>query len=106
MARLCPRSAFEEVDWHQLAEDRFAVEIAGTLNRLAQDNRFHYLILVAPPKVLSTLRTQLNKNTTGRVVAEVAKDVTVQPVAEIARTLSLQSGRRSNGIESCCYIGP
>lgn len=82
-----PKSAFEEVDWHQLAEDRFAAEIGDALNRLAQDNKFYNLILVAPPKVLGALRHRLHKETLGKVVAEVPKDLTSQPVAEIARTL-------------------
>jgi protein required for attachment to host cells len=83
-----PRSAFEETDWHQLAEDRFATEIGSILNRLAHENRFHHLILVAPPKVLGVVRTHLDKETSSRVVAEVHKDLTSQPIAEIVRTLS------------------
>jgi protein required for attachment to host cells len=82
------KSAFEETDWHQLAEDRFATEISSTLNRLAHENRFNHLILVAPPKVLGVVRTHLDKETSSRVVAEVHKDLTSQPIAEIARTLS------------------
>jgi len=82
------KSAFEQVDWHQLAEDRFAAEIGGTLNRLAHENRFYQLILVAPAKVLGALRTQLNKETSARVVAEVPKDLTSQPLPDIARTLT------------------
>ena len=50
--RLGPRrSSVEDTDWHQLAEDRFAVEIADALYRLAHANRFQRLIIVAPPKV-------------------------------------------------------
>jgi protein required for attachment to host cells len=83
-----PKSAFEGTDWHQLSEDRFAAELGDALNRLAHDNKFYNLILVAPPKVLGTLRTRLHKETIGKVIAEVPKDLTAQPVAEIARTLS------------------
>jgi protein required for attachment to host cells len=82
------KSAFEEVDWHQLAEDRFAAEIGGALNRLAHENSFRHLILVAPPKVLGAVRTHLKKETAARIVAEVPKDLTSHPVPEIARTLS------------------
>ena len=82
------KSAFEEVDWHQLSEDRFAAEIGDALNRLAHDNRFNTLVLVAPPKVLGALRTRLHKEALGKVIAEVPKDLTSQPVTEIARTLS------------------
>jgi protein required for attachment to host cells len=81
------KSAFEEVDWHQLAEDRFAAEIGDALNRLAHDNKFSHLILVAPPKVLGALRARLQKEAAARVVAEVPKDLTSQPINEIARTL-------------------
>lgn len=83
-----PKSAFEEVDWHQLSEDRFAAEIGDALNRLAHDNRFNSLVLVAPPKVLGVLRTRLHKEALGKIIAEVPKDLTSQPVAEIARTLT------------------
>jgi protein required for attachment to host cells len=83
-----PKSAFEQVDWHQLGEDRFAAEIGDALNRLAHDNKFYALVLVAPPKVLGTLRTRLHKETLAKVVAEIHKDLTSQPVAEIARTLA------------------
>lgn len=82
------KSAFEEVDWHQLEEDRFAAEVGAALNRLAHDDRFRHLILVAPPKVLGTVRTQLDKETSGRIVGEVPKDLTSHPTAEIARTLA------------------
>jgi protein required for attachment to host cells len=61
-ARLGPqRSAVKDTDWHQLAEDRFALEVADALNRLALANRFQKLILVAPPKVLGNLRMAFHK---------------------------------------------
>jgi len=82
------KSAYEEVDWHQLAEDRFAAEIGGALNRLALENKFHHLILVAPPKVLGAVRTRLHKETSERIVGEIPKDLTSRPLPEIARTLS------------------
>ena len=82
-----PRSAFEEVDWHQLGEDRFAAEIGDVLNRLAYDNKFYHLILVAPPKVLGALRARLNKDTSEKVTGEVPKDLTSHPIHEIARIL-------------------
>lgn len=82
------KSAFEQTDWHQLAEDRFAVEISDALNRLARENKFNQLILVAPPKVLGVLRTHLHKETAARIVGEIHKDLTAHPIPEIARALS------------------
>jgi protein required for attachment to host cells len=82
-----PKSAFEETDWHQLAEDRFAIEIAGALNRLAYDNRFSHLVLVAPPKVLGALRAHLKKETAERIVGELHKDLTSHTIKDIAHAL-------------------
>ena len=41
------RSAMEEVDWHHLAKERFAAELAEALYRHAHDNRFERLIVIA-----------------------------------------------------------
>ena len=82
------KSAFEQTDWHQLAEDRFAAEISGALNRLALDNKFHQLILIAPPKVLGAMRTHLHKETAARIIGEVHKDLTSHTIPDIARALS------------------
>ena len=83
-----PKSAFEQTDWHQLAEDHFAAEIGSALNRLALENKFNHLILVAPPKVLGAIRTHLRKEATAKIVAEIHKDLTSHPIPDIARALS------------------
>jgi protein required for attachment to host cells len=82
------RSAMEETDWHQLAEQRFAVEVAEELYRSAHVNGFEELVVVAPPKVLGNLRAAFHKEVADRVVAEVPKDLTSHPVPEVARLLS------------------
>ena len=82
------RSAVEETDWHQLAEDRFAHEISTALYRLAHANRFDQLIVVAPPKVMGTLRDSFHQEVTKRIVAEIPKDLAGRPKEEIARLIS------------------
>jgi protein required for attachment to host cells len=82
------RSAMEETDWHQLAEDRFAQEIANALYRSAHEQRFSALVVIAPPKVLGTLRQTFHKEVTTRLIAEVPKDLTSHPIPEISRMLS------------------
>jgi protein required for attachment to host cells len=82
------RSAFAETDWHQLAQHRFAGEIAAALYQSAHAGRFEQLILVAPPKVLGELREQLHEEVRSRIAAELPKDLTSQPIPEIARTLT------------------
>jgi protein required for attachment to host cells len=82
------RSAMEQTDWHQLAEDRFAHEISTALYRLAHANQFDALIVVAPPRILGNLREAFHKEVAERVVAEIPKDLTTHPVSEIGRLVS------------------
>jgi protein required for attachment to host cells len=88
-ARLGPRrSAVEETDWHRLAEDRFAAEIADALYRLAHAQRFQRLIVVAPPKVLGTLRQSFHKEVRERVEAEVSNEVASYSLNDIRNELA------------------
>lgn len=82
------RSAVEQTDWHDIAEERFATSVASKLGSAANENRFEKLILVAPPNTLATLRKKLDPKTAERIVAEVDKDLTKHPVPEIARVLT------------------
>ena len=83
-----PKSSMEQTDWHQLSEDRFAHDISAALYRLAHANAYNELVVVAPPKVLGTLRESLHAEVKKRLVAEIAKDLTGQPKADIARHIS------------------
>lgn len=82
------RSAVEQTDWHEIAEERFAASVAGKINAAAKDNRFEKIVLVAPPNTLAELRKKLDGTVAQRVVAEIDKDLTKHPVPEIARVLT------------------
>jgi len=82
------RSAIEQTDWHEIAEERFAAAIAQKLNTAANNDHFDKLILVAPPNTLAALRKNLDPKAAQRIVAEVNKDLTKHPVPEIARILT------------------
>lgn len=82
------QSAMDETDWHQLAEERFAAEIAEVLYRHAHARHFDKLVIVAPPKVLGKLRKFFHKEVTERIAAEVPKAMTSIPVPEIQRLLA------------------
>lgn len=87
--RLGPaRSALENTDWHRLAEERFAVVIADALYQLAHANRFQRLIVIAPARVLGTLRKSFHKEVRERVAAEVTKEVATRSLADIRSELS------------------
>lgn len=82
------QSAMEETDWHELAEERFAAEIAEVLYRHAHAKHFDKLVIVAPPKVLGRLRKSFHKEVTERIAAEIPKAMTSIPVPEIQRLLA------------------
>ncbi|MBW3097014.1 host attachment family protein [Pseudohoeflea coraliihabitans] len=81
------RSAVADTDWHQLAEDRFAKELAEILYRQAHKQKFDHLVLVAAPHVLGEMRKELHKEVTDRLIAEVDKDLTNHPVDKIEKLL-------------------
>lgn len=84
------RSAYEEVDFHQLEEDRFAHETAEMLKKRALRNEFEQLIIVAPPRTLGELRKHYHKEVQKRLAGEIAKDLTGHPVAEIEKILQAE----------------
>jgi protein required for attachment to host cells len=82
------QSAIEQTDWHQRAEDHFAVEIARTLYEMEHSHKLNELVVVAPPKMLGSLRAAFHPEVARCVVAEVPKDLTSHPIPELARLLS------------------
>lgn len=82
------RSAVQETDWHRLAEERFARDLADRLYKAAHAGRFDRLILVAPPRTLGELRDALHKEVRARVIAEIDKDLTNHPVHEIEKIVA------------------
>lgn len=81
------RSAYEETDFHQLEEDRFAAETAELLKKRALNNDFEKLIIVAPPKTLGELRKHYHKEVENRLIGEIDKSLTGHPVEEIESAL-------------------
>jgi protein required for attachment to host cells len=84
------RSAYQETDFHQLAEDRFAAETAEMLKRRALRDDYESLIVVAPPRTLGELRKHYHKEVEKRLAGEIPKDLTGHPVAEIEKIISAQ----------------
>ena len=80
-------SSMEEADWHQLAKDRFADDLADMLYKSAHKSEFSRIVLVAPAKVLGELRKKLHKEVEQRVVAEIDKDLTNHPLDKVEKLL-------------------
>lgn len=81
------QSSAGETDYHQQAEDRFAVHAAELLNRRALANGFDKLVVIAAPTTLGTLRRHYHAEVKSRLVAEIAKDMTGHSIAAITRSL-------------------
>ncbi|MGR3630592.1 MAG: host attachment family protein [Limimaricola soesokkakensis] len=82
------RTALAETDFHQLAKDRFAADLADILYRNVHKGRFEKLVIVASPQVLGALRSEMHKEVADTVVAEVPKTLTNHPVAEIEKAVA------------------
>ena len=81
------RSAMEEVDFHQLEEDRFAADAGALLQKRALANEYESLIVVAPPTTLGELRKHYHKEVERRLSGELAKDLASHPISEIEKIL-------------------
>ncbi len=85
------RPSYEETDFHQLEEDRWAKQAAEEVNRRALTNDFDALAIIAPPKTLGELRKQLHKEAARRVVCEIPKEMTGHPISDIEALLVSQT---------------
>lgn len=72
----------------QLNEAAFAKQLANRINHGALNNVYAHLVLVADPTTLGRLRPLLHKETTQRLLGDLAKDFTNAPVETIEKALS------------------
>lgn len=90
--------AGEREDLHRQAKRGFAEAIADDLNASGRRGEFDALVLVAPTRVLGDIRGHLAADIAGRVVGEVAKDLTRVPDAGLTPHLdSVGVGRKRRG---------
>ena len=82
------RNSYEQADFHQIEEDRFAAEAADMLKRRALANDFDKLIVVAPPRTLGELRKHYHKEVSDRLVGELDKDLTGHLIPDIEQALA------------------
>ncbi|MDV3257580.1 MAG: host attachment family protein [Sphingomonas sp.] len=81
------RQSYEETDFHQLEEDRWAHAAAEEVNRRVLENGFDSLVVIAPPKTLGTIRKKLHKEAERRLVCEIPKEMTGRPIPDIEALL-------------------
>ena len=76
-------SAMDDTDWHELAKDRFADDLADKLYHYAHKGAFDRIVLVASASALGQLRKKLHKEVEDRVVGELPKDLTNHPLDKV-----------------------
>jgi protein required for attachment to host cells len=81
------RGTMGETDFHQQEKDRFAIQTADLVNRMALESAFETLVVVAPPQVVSTLRKHYHGEVKARLAGEINKDLTSMPVTDIEQAL-------------------
>jgi protein required for attachment to host cells len=81
------RSAVDDTDWHRIAKERFADDIAEKLYKAAHRGDYDRLVVIAPPLVLGELRKKVHKEVGDRIVAEFAKTLTNHSVPDIEKSL-------------------
>lgn len=79
------RSALDDTDWHELAKERFASELADMLYERAHKGAFDKIVLCLPPQAIGRLRDELHKEVQDKVVGEVTKLLTNHTVRDIEK---------------------
>lgn len=69
------------------AEDGYATGVADLLNGWALGGKFENLLVIAAPRTLGELRKHWHKDLQGKLVAEIAKDLTGHSAAEITAAI-------------------
>ncbi|WP_113910476.1 host attachment protein [Roseovarius dicentrarchi] len=77
------RSAFDDTDWHELAKERFASDLADRLYKQAHRGAYDRIVIVAAARTLGALRGELHKEVAEKVIAEIDKDLTNHPLDEV-----------------------
>ena len=77
------RVVYEETDFHQQEEDRWAAAAAEQVNNRVLRNDFDQLVIIAPPKTLGVLRKKLHKEAERRILCEIPKEMTRRPIPDI-----------------------
>ncbi|MFX0547097.1 host attachment family protein [Roseovarius sp. S1116L3] len=82
-----PKSAFDDTDWHELAKERFASDLADRLYKQAHKGKFDHIVIVAASKTLGALRQELHQEVTNKVIAEIDKDLTNHPLDKVEKMI-------------------
>lgn len=75
-------------DSSRLREDDFAASTAAYLNKQALGGKIEHLFLIADPRTLGEMRKHFHASLEGKIVGQLAKDLTGHPIADIEKAIS------------------
>jgi protein required for attachment to host cells len=81
------RSAMEQTDWHDIAEQRFLTEFVHHLDAALKSSLVKRLVLVASPRALGMLRSAYSPALRRAIAVEIDKDWVGLPIHEIEEKL-------------------
>lgn len=81
------RSAVEQTDWQDLAEQAFLKKLAERIDGAVREGATKHIILVAAPRALGMIRPFYTPALGKAIVTEIGKDLVKLPVHEIERQL-------------------
>jgi protein required for attachment to host cells len=82
------RSAMEQTDWHDQAEQQFLIDLAKRLDAAVTAAETKSLIVIAPPRALGVLRQAFTAAVRNAIRAEIDKDYVKMPLYEIEKHLA------------------
>jgi protein required for attachment to host cells len=82
------RSALEQTDFHDKAEQKFLEKLAGRIDGAVREGKVKHLILVAPPRALGMIRRVYTPVVREALKVEIEKDWVKLPVYEIEKRLN------------------
>jgi protein required for attachment to host cells len=82
------RSAMDQTDWHDQAEQAFLQDLAGRLDAAINAGETKAVTIVAPPRALGVLRKAYSPRLRQALRTEIDKDLVKKPVHEIEKLLA------------------
>ncbi len=88
------RTSFEQPDYHQIVEDRFLGSVAKGITQFLKLGGFQDIMLIAEPRAMGILRSQMDKATKEFVRSEITKDYLKTKIPDLETYLNQRAPSR------------
>lgn len=82
------RSSSANPDSSRQQEDDFAASAVAYLNKQALGGKLDHVFIIADPRTLGEMRKHFHASLEGKIVGQLAKDLTGHPVAAIEKAIA------------------